>query len=66
MPLKEFFDFLLKEVGDFSYCVCRDPLIQVGVEQVVCVLAVTHSCCWPRAGEKGAELGPFKASPELP
>lgn len=22
------------------------------VEQVVCVLAVTHSCCWPRAGDR--------------
>lgn len=33
------------------------------VGQVVCVLAVTLSCCWPRAGEKGAERGPFKASP---
>lgn len=27
------------------------------------MLAGTHSCSWPEAGEREAELGPFKASP---
>lgn len=30
------------------------------VAQVVCVLAVPRSCSWPRAGERGVELGPLK------
>lgn len=64
MPLKEFFDFRFKKGRDFTYCVYRALGFKWEVEQVVCVLAVTHSCCWPRAGEEGTELGgSFKASP---
>lgn len=55
--------------GDFTYCACSmdGPLGSTGRWERLSEwqLAVPHSCCWSRTGDKGAEPGPLKHLPRV-